>query len=359
MNLFGMLELSGSALGAERQRAEVVASNMANSQTTRTPAGGPYRRQLVVFQSQRVPRFSLALAGVQREHSSAVRVAAVVSDRRPPVMRFEPGHPDANAEGYVAYLRIVFDCSLVSAEHLTFREFLERLPEKAYLASIDLAPAGATAVLQLDLEIAFPIIDFMLGGEGKRGDTVRDITEIEEQVFEGIVRIMCRELQTAWQAIALEFNFSARQRLLQTQRLMPPEEKNLCLSFEIRMAETRGTLNLAIPAVVSNALLRKISVDFSYQRRRTSDEARLRIQNKLLNCSFPVELSMTGLQVPLQSVSQLVPGYLLPFPRSASDPAIMLIDDIRLCSAAPVRVGGRRAARVLALETPLPVTGEL
>jgi len=106
MNLFGMLELSGSALGAERQRAEVVASNMANAQTTRTPAGGPYRRQLVVFQAQCVPRFALALAGWQRETSSAVRVAAVVPDQRPPVMRFEPGHPDANAEGYVAYPQV-------------------------------------------------------------------------------------------------------------------------------------------------------------------------------------------------------------------------------------------------------------
>src|ERR1700681_3456823 len=106
MNLFGMLELSGSALGAERQRAEVVASNMANAQTTRTAAGGPYRRQLVIFQSQRVPRFSLALAGLQRENSSAVRVAAVVSDQRPPVLRFEPGHPDANTQGYVAYPQV-------------------------------------------------------------------------------------------------------------------------------------------------------------------------------------------------------------------------------------------------------------
>ena len=106
MNLFGMLELSGSALGAERQRAEVVASNMANAQTTRTPAGGPYRRQLVIFQSQRVPRFTLALAGLQRESSSAVRVAAVVSDQRPPVLRFEPGHPDANTQGYVAYPQV-------------------------------------------------------------------------------------------------------------------------------------------------------------------------------------------------------------------------------------------------------------
>jgi len=110
MNLFGMLEVSGSALGAERQRAEVVASNMANAQTTRTAAGGPYRRQLVVFQAQRVPRFSFALggalAGLQRERSSAVRVAAVVSDQRPPVMRFEPGHPDANPQGYVAYPQV-------------------------------------------------------------------------------------------------------------------------------------------------------------------------------------------------------------------------------------------------------------
>jgi flagellar basal-body rod protein FlgC len=106
MNLFGMLELSGSALGAERQRAEVVASNMANVQTTRTAAGGPYRRQMVVFQAQRVPRFSLALAGLARENTAAVRVAAVVSDQRPPVMRFEPGHPDANAEGYVAYPQV-------------------------------------------------------------------------------------------------------------------------------------------------------------------------------------------------------------------------------------------------------------
>jgi flagellar motor switch protein FliM len=257
------------------------------------------------------------------------------------------------------YLRIVFDCSLVSAEHLTFLEFLDRIPEKAYLASCELAPVGATALLHLDLTIVFPIIDVMLGGEGKSGDLTRDITEIEEQVLESIVRIVCRELQTAWQAIALEFNFGARQRLLQTQRLMPPEEKNLCLSFEIKMSETRGTLNLAIPAVVSNALLRKISADFTYQRRSASAETRSRIQNKLLDCLFPVELSMTDLGVPLQDLADLAPGCLLPFPRNASAPALMLIDEVRLCSAAPVRVGPHRGARVLFVDAPIPSSGDL
>ena len=141
------------------------------------------------------------------------------------------------------YLRIVFDVSLVSAEHLTFREFLQRIP--------DLAPADATAVLQLDLAIAFPIIDVMLGGEGKETQMARDITEIEEQVLEGIVRIMCRELQTSWNAIALEFKFGQRQRMMQTQRLMPPEEKNLCLSFEIKMAETRKFRPTSITSVLA------------------------------------------------------------------------------------------------------------
>jgi flagellar motor switch protein FliM len=357
MNLFGMLELSGSALGAERQRAEVVTSNMANAQTTRTPAGGPYRRQLVLFQSQPVPRFSLALARLHRESASAVRVAAVIPDQRPSVMRFEPGHPDANPDGYVAYLRIVFDCSLVSAEHLTFFEFLERIQEKSYVASIDLLPVGALALLQVDFAIAFPIIDVMLGGEGKSSELTRDLTEIEEQVLEGIIRIMCRELQTAWQAITLEFSFNQRQQLLHSQRLMAPEEKNLCLSFEIKMSETRGTLNLAIPAVVSNALLRKISADFGYQRRRSPIETRLQIQKKLLDCFFPVELSMPGLQVPLENLTQLVPGDLLAFPKAVSDSAVMMVGDVHLCSATPVRVHNHRAARVVSIETPPPTAG--
>jgi len=257
------------------------------------------------------------------------------------------------------YLRIAFDCSLVSAEHLTYREFLQRVPEKTYLASIDLAAVGAVGVLQLDLAIVFPIIDLMLGGEGKSTEITRDITEIEEQVLEGVIRIMCRELQTSWQAISLQFNFGARQQILQTQRLMPPDEKNLCLSFEIKMSETRGTLNLAVPAVVSNALLRKIAADFSYQRPRGPIEARLQIQKKLLNCLFPVELSVPSLPVPLQNLTDLTPGHLLLFSKDASDPAVMMLGDVRLCSATPVRIGGRRAARVLSLDAPLPTAGEV
>ncbi len=103
MNLFGMLDLSASALTAERQRAEVVTSNMANAETTRTPQGGPYQRQLVVFRAQRIRQFGMQLADFRSASNAGVRVDQVVADDRPPVRRYQPGHPDADAQGFVAY----------------------------------------------------------------------------------------------------------------------------------------------------------------------------------------------------------------------------------------------------------------
>ena len=103
MNLFGMLELSGGALAAERQRAEVVTSNMANAETTRTPEGGPYRRQLVIFRARRLPQFPLMLASLSNASARGVGVYQVVPDPSPPLTRYQPGHPDADAQGYVKY----------------------------------------------------------------------------------------------------------------------------------------------------------------------------------------------------------------------------------------------------------------
>lgn len=103
MNLFGMLAVSGSALTAERQRAEVVTSNMANMETTRTQEGGPYRRQLVVFRSRRMPQFPALLAGSGNVPARGVRVDQVIADAKPPLLRYQPGHPDADVKGYVSY----------------------------------------------------------------------------------------------------------------------------------------------------------------------------------------------------------------------------------------------------------------
>jgi flagellar motor switch protein FliM len=246
-----------------------------------------------------------------------------------------------------AYLRIVFAASLVSAEHLTYGEFLQRIPEVTYLSSANLSPMAASALMQLDLSVAFPLIDVLLGGEGKGSAPDRQITEIEEQIVETVMRIICRELQKAWQALALEFQFEARQRADQVQHLMPAEEKTLSLSFEITLAESRGTLNIVVPAVVSNALLRKISAGYTAAKLRIQPGSEQRLRALLLRCPFRVELGMTAATVPLGDLVGLSVGTLLMLRQPVERPAALLVGGQAMFSAAVVRRGATRAAQLL------------
>jgi len=106
MGLFDMLNVSASALSAERQRAEVTAANLANAETTHTDAGGPYVRKEVVFSATNSSPFQSVfhrLGNFGQAPGGAVQLTEVVDDKTPPVMRYEPGNPDADKDGYVAY----------------------------------------------------------------------------------------------------------------------------------------------------------------------------------------------------------------------------------------------------------------
>ncbi len=169
-----------------------------------------------------------------------------------------------------AWLRTRFQVNLVSAEQIQFNEFLLRIPEISYVASVRLEPLGALSVLQLDLALAPPIIDLLLGGEGRDGP-LRELTDIEESILGSVVEIICRELTAAWQQVGLSFNFERRQMQTQVARVMSVTEKTLCLSFEIRMPHSSGLLNLAFPAVVANTILRRLTSDWGRSRRHAGE----------------------------------------------------------------------------------------
>jgi len=104
MSLFSSMQVSASGMAAQRTRAELLVQNIANSETTRTPEGGPYKRQDVVFSTDE--ESSPFSAVFQNEVGTGVRVADVIQDQSPPERRYMPGHPDADANGYVAFPKI-------------------------------------------------------------------------------------------------------------------------------------------------------------------------------------------------------------------------------------------------------------
>jgi flagellar motor switch protein FliM len=246
-----------------------------------------------------------------------------------------------------AYLRVPFEANLVSVEQLTYREVLGRLPEVAYYATFQLAPGNNIAAMELDLSLAFPIIDVLLGGQGASDDRVREITEIEEQILEVVARIICKELETAWQPLGMEFVFDGRQQTSQLQRLMPPTEKILALCFELQMPGSRGSLNVAFSAVVSNALLRKLSKDWGYHRPSHETDSDGRLKRKLLSCPFSVSLGLVDVPVSMNQLLQLRPGDILPLRRRADDPAELMVAGRATFAARAVRSGNLRGAQIL------------
>lgn len=105
MSLFSVLSIGASGMAAQRTRAELLVENLANSETTRTPEGGPYRRKDAVFTSTSVAS-PFASVFDQEVREAGVAVSDIVTDQREPERRYLPGHPDADADGYVAFPRI-------------------------------------------------------------------------------------------------------------------------------------------------------------------------------------------------------------------------------------------------------------
>jgi flagellar basal-body rod protein FlgC len=102
MDFFSAMDISASALTAERTRMNLISSNLANANSTRTAEGGPYRRKDAVFTATPAPgSFGAALGKAAAARS--VSVSQIAEDQNPPRMQYEPGHPDADPQGYVAY----------------------------------------------------------------------------------------------------------------------------------------------------------------------------------------------------------------------------------------------------------------
>jgi flagellar motor switch protein FliM len=198
----------------------------------------------------------------------------------------------------------------------------------------------------LDLSLASPIIDLLLGGVG-RSVVVRDLTDIEEAILGSVVEMIVRELNVAWQPVGLRFLFEKRETAAQVARMMPAGEKTMAVCFDVHMPEAQGSLNLCLPTVVLNAILRQLITDRERPRRR-SEEAEIRIRELLGEACFGAVLQFPALRLKARDLAGIVPGTILrlPLPRHAA--AELRVGGIALGRARPVRMGEHRGAQIQA-----------
>ena len=258
------------------------------------------------------------------------------------------------AQSLSAYLRVMVEATLASVEQLVYGEFLERVPAITYMGSFNVPELEASAAMQIDHSLVFPFVDILLGGPGRSESMSREVSEIEEQIVEGIARIVCRELAIAWMAFGKGLEFDKRQSPAQMQRFLPPTEKTLCLSFEIKASDARGMLNLLFPRSISNTLLRKLWPEGSEDKSKNSHSSARRLREKMRNCSFQVTLGLGDVVLPAKTLLGLTPGQVCNLGVPVRTPASLLIDRRSIFAASPVRLGKQRAAQIGVQITSLP-----
>jgi flagellar motor switch protein FliM len=243
-----------------------------------------------------------------------------------------------------AWLRTPFKMKLVSGEQLPFSEFLERLSSPSYVCSIQLEPLGAVGLMELELAIACPIVDVLLGGVG-RAWPARELTDIEETILTSVVQMAVKELNLAWQSVGLEFVFEKREAEPAISRMLTAGEKTLCVSFEARMPEAQGAINICLPAVVLNAILRRLISEGDRPKRR-SKEARARVRELMGEAKLGAVLQLPAMRLPAKELAALAPGYVLRLPLPQHTVSELRVAGLEFGRAHPVRAGEHRGAQL-------------
>jgi len=242
------------------------------------------------------------------------------------------------------YLPVPAQTLLVSVEQLTYKDFLVRTPEVTFMTSFRLRQLHATAAMQIDNSFVFPLIDVLLGGSGKCELFTREVTQIEEKLMHEVVTIICRGLQAVWQILGVEIELESRLEPAQMQRLLPNFEKVLAISFEMKINDAQGMLNIIFPAAASSALFRKLSKDLSCSDKPPSSGQRLR--EGVMDCEFQIEMGIPRIKIDLVKLLELAPGEIFNLRLPLNTPGAVLLAGRELFEAYPVRCGQKRAARI-------------
>jgi flagellar motor switch protein FliM len=243
-----------------------------------------------------------------------------------------------------AWLRTPFKVKLVAGEQLPFSEFLERLSSPTYVCSIRLEPLGAVGLFELELALAAPIVDVLLGGVGRAWPT-RELTDIEDAILTSVVQMAVQELNLAWQSVGLEFVFEKRETDAAVARMLTPGEKTLCVSFEARMPEAQGVMNLCLPAVVLNAILRRL-ISGGDRPKRRSKEAQARMRELMGETKVDTLLQLPTMRLRASELSALAPGMIFRLPLARHAISELRVGGLIFGGAHPVQTGEHRGAQL-------------
>lgn len=254
-----------------------------------------------------------------------------------------------------AYLRSYLAVNLVSVEQLSYAEFLDGMPSPTCLVALGLKPYDGNGVLELNPSLVFPILEMLLGGTGKSSAAIqRDITEIEQKLLDGLVRIILQDLREAWKGVtAVDFTMESMETEPQLLHLLAPNEAVVAVGVEVRIGEAGGMMNIAMPSIVIKMMRQKFDQQWSLRKTHASLTEQARVLRLVREAAFTLESRLEGPTLSVEDLLGMEEGHLLVFDYPVNMPIELLVNGARKFRGQVVSSGKKRACLIEEVR-PLP-----
>ncbi len=248
------------------------------------------------------------------------------------------------------FLRTISEVTLISVEQQAYVEYLYGLPDPTAIFTLSMHPLQGVSVLELNPSLAFPVIDRLLGGKGEMMQTARAVTEIEQKILEGFLKVAIDDLREAWKPVeSLEMQIVGRETRPQLLQIVAPNEVVLSIVFHVQVGDARGMMSLCVPALILEPIIQKFNQSFYSRNREAPATQTASILQLLSSVNFPVAAELHGTSAATEDLRTLAPGDVLKLENPVDQPVSISIGGlVKLVGTLAVH-NGRTAAHITAI----------
>ena len=209
-------------------------------------------------------------------------------------------------------MRTMSAVTLISVEQQAYAEYLQGLTDPTALFTLSMSPLPGVAAIELSPSVAFPVIDRLLGGVGQDMEEPRAVTEIEQRILEGFLKVVTDDLRTTWKPLAeLDLQVLGRETRPQMLQIVAPNEAVLTVVFQVQIAEARGTMSLCLPAITLEPVIQNLNQSVYSRSREVPPEQTRALLDIVANVRFPVAAELRGTKAAMDDLMNLSPGDVL------------------------------------------------
>lgn len=245
-----------------------------------------------------------------------------------------------------AFLRTTIELSIVSVEQLAYSEYLMALPDPTAFYALSMPPSDTLGALELNPNVSFAMIDRILGGTGEGAPPNRALTEIEQNVIDSVVNLLLQHLTETWRTVTdIRFQIHARETRPQMLQVASWNEIVVSVAFDVKIGETRGLLNLCIPATVIETSGTNFVQGWQQARREPTGTEREWLMENLGRVKLPVT-SDVETRLKTRELIHLEPGHVLSLGIPAETDVNVRVGEILKFKGRLAVSGGRAAVQV-------------